>query len=86
MLEKIIKDLIDPSQLGLAGVFLALYLVMFYYSRKDAKLHRDDYKDVVRQLMSVVEKSTEASTKQAEVTQKLSEIISSLRDQISRME
>lgn len=81
---KLIQELVNPSQLGLAGVFLALYFMLFYYNRKDAKTHRADYKDVVEKLMSVVEKSTEASTKQAEVTQKLSEIISSLRDQLTR--
>ena len=54
MAEKIVSSFLTNPQLGLSAVFLALFLLIFYYMRKDAKEHRDEYKEVVHNMFNVV--------------------------------
>ena len=73
--EALATNLITETQLGIAGVFLALFLLMFWQHRQDSKIHKKEYKDSLDKMFEVVEKNTEANTK-------LSSAVDNLKDHI----
>ena len=74
-MEKIIEYLINHAGEGASGIFLVLFLLLLWTLRKDSKEHKQEYKEVVRQMFDVVNKNTESNTK-------LSESITDLKDRI----
>ena len=76
-MDSIIKGLFSSTELGQSAVFLALFLLMFYYLRKDSKSHKSEYQQVVKQMFDVVNKNTESNTR-------LSESIHNLKDQVRK--
>lgn len=63
IVEAVATKLLAESQLGIAGVFLALFLLMFWQHRQDAKVHKKEYKDSLDKMFEVVDKNTQANTK-----------------------
>jgi len=53
-------------QLGLSGVFLALFLLMFFTLRKDAKEHKEEFSEMANKLMVVLENNTRSNVQLSE--------------------
>ncbi len=75
--ETLVNALIVNAQLGLSGVFLALFLLIFWQHRADTKVHRDEFRAALDKMFEVVDKNTEANAK-------LTSAVDNLKDHINR--
>jgi len=75
-MSSITNALLTNEQLGLSSIFLALFLLMFYSLRKDAKSHKEEYKSMSDHMFAVLENNTKSNTK-------LCESIKDLKDRVS---
>ena len=62
----VVSHALSNAELGMSGVFLALFLLVFWTSRQDAKAHKEELKVLSESLLLVVEKNTESNTRLAD--------------------
>ena len=73
---EVATSLLSKTEMGMSGIFLALFLLVFWTSRQDAKSHKEELKILAEALLLVVEKNTESNTK-------LSDSILNLKERIT---
>ena len=72
-MEAIIKAIIE--HLGVNGVWVVIVGALLYFGRKDSKEHREEYKQISKQMLSAFTANTESNTR-------LSESIADLKDRV----
>ena len=73
----IIKPLLNHPELGVSSVFLGLLLLMIYFSRKDNREHRSEFREVNKSLLEVVKENTKSKV---ELNDTIKELRNDLRN------
>lgn len=78
MADQLFNYLMSNSA-GSSGLFLGLFLLLFFYSRKDSIAHRREVVEMNKQLIQIIIKNTESNTKLADTIRDLRIVVDNIK-------